>query len=86
LFTSSSPPQHDRLQQSCAPQLQQIIITSAVLNVDFNDLATQQADISRIIKSEIGMQPMIIQKVGDLPPLADFEEAVILDSVVSSSV
>ncbi len=39
----------------------------------------------RIIKSKIGMQPMIIQKVGDLPPLADFEEAVVLESVVSSS-
>jgi hypothetical protein len=32
------------------------------------------------------MQAMIIQKVGDLPPLADFKEAVVLESVVSSSV
>jgi hypothetical protein len=84
LFSSSSPPQHDRLQHSCAPQLQQTIITKAALNVIFNFRATQQAEISRIKMSVTGIEPMIIQKVGDLPPLASFEEAVVLTESSSS--
>ena len=56
------------------------------MNVIFNFRAAQQAEISRINISKTGIAPMIIQKVGDLPALAGFEEAVVLESESSSSV
>jgi hypothetical protein len=55
------------------------------LNVIFNFLATQQAEIRRIIIRETGIAPIIIQKVGDLP-LAGFEEDVVFEDESSSSV
>jgi hypothetical protein len=39
-------------------------------------LAVHQADIRRITMTDTGINPIISQKVGDLPPPADFAVTV----------